>query len=124
MAPHGTCHLCLGAGPLSFEHFPPHSCSNSVPMRAWTLRDVQYNRRKTARFPRGLGRYSLCGKCNNELGSRYVPSLQEFTRQGVLLLDRAFDDPSIYATFTIRPLLVLKQVVAMMLAACDFGPSS
>lgn len=63
-------------------------------------------------MPRGAGRYSLWGKCNNDTGSWYGAAYVDVARQAMIRLH----DPC-----GMFPLRFLKQIVAMFFSAC--GPS-
>src|SRR5215467_7970637 len=88
----GECCICGVTGKLTFEHVPPRAAFNdrrifeahiqSLLEGKWAPGgDIQ------GRYAQlGAGRYSLCGKCNNDTGGWYGPSYVDFARQAMVLL--------------------------------------
>lgn len=112
----GTCRLCGVYGPLSFEHVPPRSAFNNrrvLSKRAADIRDIDLYDRSGQIQQRGAGAYTLCVKCNNDTGSWYGPAYADWAIQGMTLLDRAALAPSLYFTYHLYPLRVLKQITSM-----------
>ena len=76
MAKHfGKCALCGQECELTFEHIPPRAAFNSTPTKPvsgeelldddrmpWDTTGLKYTNQQ-----KGMGRYSLCPKCNNEI---------------------------------------------------------
>lgn len=80
----GTCRICTGEGPLSFEHIPPQSTGNTVRARggnSWQIlmqgNGVDVPDRGWYSLQRGVGAHVLCSACNSLCGSEYVPSYAE-----------------------------------------------
>lgn len=63
---------------------------------------------------RGSGAYTLCGKCNNDTGAWYGNAYLDWAWQGMRFAHFANRAPSIYFTFQIFPLRVVKQIVCML----------
>lgn len=78
----GRCALCRKFGPLTFEHFPPRSVGNKLPVvvRDWSdfIRTPSEIGRPMAGpvQQRGSGWYALCSECNNWQGRELVPEFQ------------------------------------------------
>ncbi len=121
----GTCHLCGTTGDLSYEHVPPRAAFNRRPVRRarsetlFQTADLDHIRGDLLR--RGAGAHTLCGRCNNFTGTRYGPAYVEFAHQAGRFL-RLLAAPGIHQhTYTVFPLRVLKQVIAMF--ASTIGPA-
>ena len=116
---YGHCHLCGRYGPLSFEHVPPKSAFNSDPVYARKFEEVlgeDYSvdtQPRGRKIQRGSGGYTLCGKCNNDTGAWYGNAYVNWAWQGRRFSAMSSVAPSIYLSFHIFPLRVLKQVVCM-----------
>lgn len=126
----GICRICTSFGPLTFEHVPPrqafnnnkvmesnfenwfgwHERQNFRPTSPWT---GQGGRQKQG----GSGAFTLCGSCNNKTGGWYAPEYIECAKHGLRLLRALPGDRVHRVTFPrCRPLLFLKQTVAMILS--------
>jgi hypothetical protein len=79
------------------------------------MQDLLDNR-KYSKFRRGLGRYTLCERCNNLTGAWYGASFVAWTKQGFEWFDKIGAESAINLPYYIQPLNVLKQVVSMALA--------
>jgi len=126
----GECSICGDVGKLTFEHIPPPAAFNDrrvflakmddLLRGAWTpgepIKKGKFNQR-------GMGRHSLCGKCNNDTGSWYGTAYVDFAYQAMLLLDRSSGKMSLAYPYNIFPLRVIKQIVAMFFSACGPGLS-
>ena len=124
----GECCICATVGKLTFEHLPPRAAFNDrrvfeakidellggkwIPGEAIT--EGKY-------VQRGVGRYSLCAKCNNDTGSWYGTAYVDFARQAMILLDRSNGKLSLAYPYGIFPLKVLKQIIVMFFSACGPG---
>ena len=123
--PCGICCICGTFGKLSFEHIPPYSAFNDRPLVLATLERLLEAERKFGdldrvtgrKSQRGMGGYTLCGKCNSDTGAWYGNSYRDWVVQGVSLLDHSISAPSLIYTYRIFPLLVLKQIVCMFLSS-------
>ena len=117
MTPSGTCHLCGCQDKLSYEHVPPRAAFNSRPLVATALDRLLANDGTTPTkgriFQRGAGAYTLCIRCNSKIGRWYGREYVDWVYQGMSILTAASQAPSLYYTFHILPLRVLKQIAAM-----------
>jgi hypothetical protein len=124
----GTCCICGAQGELSFEHVPPAAAFNdrrifeaninALLAGKWSpgerMEDGKYKQR-------GAGRYSLCGKCNNDTGGWYGTPYVDVARQAMIRLQASDGEMSLAYPYGMFPLRFLKQIVAMFFSAC--GPS-
>lgn len=116
---YGVCHLCGDEGPLSFEHVPPQSAfnSNTVLLRKfdeainedYSLPQKQRGRQQQ----RGLGGYTLCGRCNSNTGAWYGNAYLDWAYQGMRHSHHTKVAPTLVFNFQIFPLRVIKQIVCM-----------
>ena len=117
MTPSGTCHLCGRQGKLSYEHVPPRAAFNSRPLVATALDELlgkdDPSDAKSTVFQRGAGAYTLCGQCNSKTGRWYGSPYVDWVYQGMNILTAASQAPSLFYTFHILPLRVLKQIACM-----------
>jgi len=111
----GFCRLCGNYGKLSFEHIPPKKAFNDHQQLLRTMED-HLSTRPYSRFRKGLGTYSLCGRCNNLTGAWYGPAFVNWTKQGYAWLDKVEGEKILSLPYYIRPLNVLKQVLVMAAA--------
>ena len=116
----GVCHLCGANGPLSFEHVPPKSAFNDSPVHQNKLEEIiklnsldDSEIRKGRKNQRGNGEFTLCSRCNNDTGAWYGNAYVEWAWQGMRFLEYSSIAPSIYLTFQIFPLRIIKQIVCM-----------
>lgn len=116
----GYCRLCGEYGDLTFEHIPPKRAFNNQERVFHTLEDRLQGRGRS-KFRRGLGKHSLCERCNNRTGDWYGPAYAEWARQGFEWLDYLGEGASIQIPFQIMPLNVLKQIATMLLAMTHEG---
>ena len=116
----GTCHICGIHGPLSFEHVPPRSAFNSNPVYAKKFEEIvgeDYLSDKEAmsgkKMQRGNGANTLCGKCNNNTGAWYGNAYLDWAWQGMRFSGFSLQTPSLYFTFQLFPLRIMKQIICM-----------
>ncbi len=124
----GTCHICGAYGPLSFEHIPPRAAFNDRPVIALPFDRVlgatpgeQVVGRKQQQ---GIGYYTLCTKCNNDLGGWYSRRFVDWCYQGADVLIRSGGNPRLIYLHHIRPLPVIKQILAMFISINAAGTLS
>lgn len=126
---YGKCALCRKECELSFEHIPPRSAFNSTPSRPvtgigllddnrmpWDTSGLRYTNQQ-----QGMGRYSLCPKCNNDTGSWYGDDYKNIARIVHSILSKPIDPK--YQGFGIRniyPLRFIKQVLSMFCSINNF----
>jgi hypothetical protein len=111
----GICRLCGDPKDLSFEHIPPESAFNDHPLVLQTLHD-RIQGRSHRKFRIALGADTLCESCNKLTGGWYGAAYAQWARQGLVWLDYLGEGHSFQLSFDVRPLNVLKQVLAMALA--------
>lgn len=111
----GTCRLCWEYGKLTFEHIPPKKAFNNYQQLLTTIED-HLSKRPYSRFRKGLGKYSLCERCNNSTGAWYGDAFVSWTKQGFDWLDKVHGEKMLNLPYYIRPLNVLKQVMVMAIA--------
>jgi hypothetical protein len=126
--PEGICCLCLETRPLSFEHVPPAAAYNDRPVLHAQLDRLmeghlldRLENPEGVESQRGAGRHSLCERCNSVTGSWYGKAYIDLVEaaMGPFLQSSAGDQ--IHFNATIRPLRVLKQMLAMFCSACGPG---
>jgi hypothetical protein len=122
----GVCHICGIEGKLTFEHIPPKRAFNSNPVAIQTIwgRKLQYEyglpEAPAQRFGRGMGKRSLCQKCNEWTASEYGEAFAQWSVQALRYLDRAGPDGQLLLPFEIEPLRVIKQIIVMCLATAEY----
>ena len=62
---------------------------------------------------KGAGGYTLCERCNSLTGKWYGSYFPAWCYQGMSILDRTNQRSGVYVPYWIRPLAVLKQIIAM-----------
>ena len=92
----GECCICGTFGELTFEHVPPRAAFNDRRVFEAKLDSLLGGQWKPGTpitkgryVQRGVGRHSLCGKCNNDTGTGYGQAYVDFARQAMILLDRS-----------------------------------
>ena len=121
----GTCAICGEHKELSFEHYPPKKAFNNKPINIkgydnlFNEMSTEYGRK--TKSPKGFGSHTLCKKCNNETGDWYARDYINWTKQGVDLIKKNNENFAYPSEFSIKPLNVLKQVMAMFLSANKSG---
>lgn len=119
----GVCKLCGVHGRLTFEHLPPKCSYNNISIKVagWeeiirSQGNVDSIRGRISR--RGLGRYSLCEDCNTATGRLYSRSFQDWSIQGMQVVDSINTNVQLYHIFNIYPLRVIKQVFSLFTSVC------
>jgi len=117
----GNCAICGRYGPLTFEHVPPEKAYNDRPVVLVEfekmIRLAPDERTKGRIQQRGMGAYTLCGKCNNDTGGWYGGAFVDWCAQGMDILRRASGRPTLIYPHHIYPLRVIKQIVTMFFSA-------
>jgi len=121
---HGICRLCGFEGKLSFEHVPPRAAFNRNPLVLTGInelrgRDLDDVRGRTQQ--KGAGAYTLCERCNNHTGHWYGEAYVEWARQALMIIRATEGCATLYYSYRISPLRVLKQIVCMFLSANSRG---
>lgn len=125
----GKCALCRQECELTFEHIPPRAAFNSTPTKPvsgeklldddrmpWDTTGLKYTNQQ-----KGMGRYSLCPKCNNDTGSWYGDDYIIVAQVVHSILSKPIDPK--YQGFGIRnihPLRFIKQVLSMFCSINNF----
>jgi hypothetical protein len=124
----GECCVCGTVGKLTFEHVPPHAAFNNHRVFEADIEKLMEGKWAPGERPtegtykqKGAGRYSLCGKCNNDTGAWYGESYVQVAKQAMYLLYRSQGNISLAYPYGMFPLRFLKQIVTMFFSAC--GPS-
>lgn len=113
----GICRLCGKYKELSFEHIPPQSAFNDKMVVFETMHKwMQGYKNPIQKFPRGMGKYSLCEQCNKSTGLWYGTEFAHWAEQGLNWFEKTNGQSSLYLPFYIRPLNVIKQILVMMVA--------
>lgn len=80
----GYCHICGEYGELSFEHIPPENALNKNRAIVYTGDNViKRYKRENSRYinqQQGMGKYTLCKKCNNVTGSWYATTYSDVAK--------------------------------------------
>lgn len=111
----GICSLCNENKNLSFEHLPPKSIGNNVPVfihneKTFDPNSEYYKRR--IKQNKGFGFYSLCETCNNFLGGTYVNDFTCF----IELLKKVRNNPGKTVIKKVKPLNIIKQIYAICIS--------
>lgn len=102
---------------MTFEHIPPKKAFNDHQQLLRTLEDhISGRPGGYLRFRKGLGKYSLCERCNNNTGSWYGPAFVDWTRQGFEWFNKVEGEKILSLPYYVQPLNVLKQVMVMAVA--------
>lgn len=116
----GPCHICGLVRELSFERVPPRAAFNDRPVenpditRLMGTSDLDAMERVRGRqSQRGAGGHTLCVKCNPTTGHWYGSAYVDWAVQGLELLHAAGSSPTLYHTFHVYPLRVIKQIITM-----------
>lgn len=126
---YGKCALCRQECELSFEHIPPRAAFNSTPAKPVTGEGLLDDNRmpwdttglKYTNQQRGMGRFSLCQKCNSDTGSWYGDDYKIVARAVHSILSEPIDPK--YQGFGVRnihPLRFIKQVLSMFCSINNF----
>jgi len=129
----GRCHICQEEGELSFEHIPPHKafnfeCAKSIEgdeilklmcesdRMPWDCSNLKYVQKQ-----KGMGKYSLCQRCNNLTGKYYGNEYIKFANTIHVLLPQIIEKNNDIAGIElegVNPLLFAKQVLSMFCSTC------
>lgn len=121
----GQCHLCGKNAYLTYEHVPPRKAFNNNKVFLHWGREILGRENfpwdssglKGKQHQRGVGWYTLCGKCNNDTGGWYGKSFVDFTYQGYKelsnhqkLINRSWIELNFHKIY---PLKIIKQIITM-----------
>jgi hypothetical protein len=103
----GICHICGEQTDLTFEHVPPECAFNDKPFIYTTLMegmDIGPNDPLKGTLQRkGMGAYTLCGRCNNQTGKWYGDAFGKWAVQGREILLRSGGRPTLIHMHLIFP---------------------
>jgi hypothetical protein len=124
----GVCCICGTEGKLSFEHIPPRAAFNDNRIFEADIDALMNGKWTPGSEPtegkyaqRGAGRYSLCGKCNNDTGTWYGKAYVDVAKQAMSRLYASSGTMSLAYPYGMYPLRFLKQIVVMFFSACGPG---
>lgn len=131
----GKCCICGKEDELTFEHIPPRKALNDMPAKSfhgdsfkllltskdqkpWDTDGLKYENQQ-----RGVGKYSLCKRCNNYTGTMYGNEYSRIARSIAfsLLSERKISE----VTFlkgkikVVYPLRFIKQVLSMFCSTTE-----
>jgi len=120
----GKCHICGNTDKLTYEHVPPAKAFNSHRAFVYFGKDIlgddyvpwDLPGKKGRQRQKGIGDYTLCGKCNNDTGAWYANAFVDFTYKGYKESYNIKTSPNEWTTITfpdIYPLRVFKEIMAM-----------
>lgn len=121
--PFGKCCVCGREDMLTFEHVPPQRAFND--RRSVIIKMDEWLELGPNALPKGpisqggIGNYTLCGACNNNIGSWYGSSFVDWCYQGMDILIRSGGNPSLFYLNYLFPLRIIKQIISMF--ACVNG---
>ena len=123
------CALCRNEEELTFEHIPPRAAFNSSAVKPvtgdkligddrmpWDMAGLKYTNQQC-----GMGKYSLCRKCNNNTGSWYAQDYIDIA----YIIDQCFKNGmlKVYNAIVIKevhPLRFIKQIISMFCSINNF----
>jgi hypothetical protein len=124
----GICCICGRLGPLSFEHVPPSKAYNDQRIFEASIQSLVASRWDGQQLPwqgkwvqGGVGKETLCDKCNNDTGAWYGSAYVNWARQGMQLLHASGGSLRLAYPYTVFPLRIVKQVAVMFFSACGPG---
>lgn len=121
----GKCHLCGNITRLTYEHVPPRKAFNqNAAFLYWGNQIIgrenfpwDFSGLKGKQQQRGIGWYTLCGKCNNDTGGWYASSFVDFIYKGYgALIGQGQITNRQWVKWTFRniyPLRIIKQIITM-----------
>ena len=123
---YGTCKICGFEGELSYEHIPPKKAFNNKTFYTLTNEEVlkldrscdfsteAIKKQKLGQIKQGgIGRHTICHKCNNNTGSWYGSDYVNWVHQVMYILLKANGKPTLYYPTFFYPLRVIKQIFTM-----------
>jgi len=124
MSVKGVCALCAEWGELTFEHIPPRRAFNASSAVAHTLYGLHVGSTYHKSPPpkegrRGLGKHSLCERCNGVTAAWYGDAFADWTIQCLRYAEKIDAANAVLLSFDLYPLRVLKQILTMLIAVSD-----
>jgi hypothetical protein len=130
----GICKLCGKKTMLTYEHVPPESAFNDVPVKEFPAEEyLKAVTGQDGRMPwdfdglhgkinqKGEGGYYLCDHCNNNTGSWYITEYVEIARIFHCIITSEKLKPGTNNTFNIKRMHPLRFFKAAMTLFCDIG---
>lgn len=125
----GYCHICGKYGQLSFEHIPPETALNKGRAIIYTGNDaVKRYKGEKSRYinqQQGMGKYTLCEKCNNITGSWYAPTYSDVAKDVARSLHNnkqlEHGDVVVFSFSKLPTLAFVKQVITMLCSLLPIG---
>lgn len=130
---YGYCAICGKYRELTFEHIPPKGAGNNSPSKIYALNDllpangriipslahIDTINAKYIDSQKGLGRKSLCAKCNNDTGSWYGDEYNAISNTAASLIRQGNNTLAKKVVVGVRtyPLKFIKQVLSMFCSA-------
>ena len=111
----GYCKICGTFGDLTYEHLPPRSAFNDKGILLHSFLYTDHPKHKIGKkkaeimHRRGVGFYTLCGKCNSDTGGWYGADYLTWAQQAMSYIDIVERSQIIYVPFRIRPLNVINR---------------
>jgi hypothetical protein len=112
------CRICGKQGPLSYEHVPNREAYNkqTIIEHSWEDAFVRKERPRGRIVQRGMGKHTLCEKCNNDTGRWYGGEYTSWARACFEFLKHRTPSPvepdkAAITLHDVYPLRFLKQVV-------------
>jgi hypothetical protein len=104
----GMCHICGQEREMTFEHIPPRRAFNKSKVEIQTLESLrienEYGKNAPLKMNQGMGKRSLCEKCNGWTGAEYGEAFAEWTVQALRFSSRASSDARLLLPFEFEPL--------------------
>lgn len=128
--PIGICHICGQTKELTFEHLPPKSTGNKTTVKCYDHKEL-LQAHLAGRQPLSSCKYhqvqggfqvaTICGDCNNNTGSFYVPAYTDFSKSMVSAIKTAKPQVNHIVGFdcTIKPLNFYKQVASIFCSVLE-----
>lgn len=115
----GTCKICERVGPLSWDHIPPQGGVTLEPVEIENVFQFLVgpdDQRKFEISQNGVKYRTICESCNNKLGLRYDPVLNEFAIGVGNYLKTQLHLPSI-VKYRTKPVALIRAILGHLLAA-------
>lgn len=123
----GKCHICGEYKELTFEHIPPRKAFNDSRGFVYSGEEILHSSNfpwdtkniKREQLQKGIGKYTLCGKCNNDTGSWYGNEFVDFINKSYQIINQNKIITNSWLSVTIPeiyPLKIAKQIVSMFLS--------
>lgn len=113
----GDCKICGKKKELTFEHLPPKSSYNSLPVKVIDGLYLQGETKKYKISQRGVGDYYLCSSCNNYTGANYVSDFNKVVKSigDYILINKINAQGEIFVEFNnTNPIYFVKQIISIL----------